>query len=449
MKAKKHIFFLIFFVILTLCIDSNVISNFEVNIVTATRTTTSSFNESFYDMAIISTLIFKDEISVLIEHKNTFGTKSFFQAIEHIYSNYTGRDYPEKIKYFIKDAIETFNISYVLLVGNIDIVPIRCCYLSSQGERNFITDLYYADVYFPDGRFSSWNSNNNDSLWKFDKNYADLSPDVHIGRLACSSQLELKIVIDKIINYESSESKEWFNKMIFIGGNTFPQVFLDSPEGERINEIIIKIMSCFEPIRIYTSNNLFKPRNINRIISSSGGGFLMYSGHGTPHGFHTYDWKAWSSNFFYLRFYNNYHIRNLNNGEKLPIMFFDACSTAKLDYTKQEFREHNMLLFLYYQIFNPVELSDDLISCFAWNMVKNENGGAIATIGSTRRSYSTELYGGGKLAIEFFKAYDSNITLGEMFTNAQISYINQLPNDFLTISQFILLGDPSLKISGC
>ncbi len=31
--------------------------------------------------------------------------------------NIDGRDKPEQIKYFIKDAIETYNITFVLLVG--------------------------------------------------------------------------------------------------------------------------------------------------------------------------------------------------------------------------------------------------------------------------------------------------------------------------------------------
>ena len=43
--------------------------------------------------------------------------------------------------------------------------------------------------------------------------------------------------------------------------------------------------------------------------------------------------------------------------------------------------------------------------------------------------------------------YDG-ITVGEMLTQAQNDYINNVGKDFFTIEEFILLGDPSLKVGG-
>jgi len=200
-------------------------------------------------------------------------------------------------------------------------------------------------------------------------------------------------------------------------------------------------------LKIFASKGLFNPKNINQILGE-GAGFLTYSGHGTPVGIFTYSNLAFSSNILFLKIYTSINIKNVNNGDKLPIMFFDACSTARLDYTKQEFRNDNIVLYLYYSLFDSSELPGNLISCFAWNMIKHENGGAIATIGSTRIAYSTSTSGAGELLIDFFKAYNNDITLGEMLMNAQISFIDENPYDLLTISEFILLGDPSLKIGG-
>ncbi|RLF51297.1 MAG: peptidase C25, partial [Thermoplasmata archaeon] len=72
-----------------------------------------------YDMVIIAPSEFSDALQKLVEHKNNYGVKTFLMTTEEIYSKYNGRDEPEKIKYFIKNAIEQYGIKYVLLVGGL------------------------------------------------------------------------------------------------------------------------------------------------------------------------------------------------------------------------------------------------------------------------------------------------------------------------------------------
>jgi hypothetical protein len=56
--------------------------------------------------------------------------------------------------------------------------------------------------------------------------------------------------------------------------------------------------------------------------------------------------------------------------------------------------------------------------------------------------------GAGYLNVQFFNAYEVGVTAGEMLTKAQNEYINYVGKDFFTIEEFILLGDPSLKVGG-
>ena len=56
--------------------------------------------------------------------------------------------------------------------------------------------------------------------------------------------------------------------------------------------------------------------------------------------------------------------------------------------------------------------------------------------------------GAGYLDVHFFKAYEEGVTPGEMLTQAQNDYINNVGRDYFTIEEFLLLGDPSLKIGG-
>ena len=90
---------------------------------------------------------------------------------------------------------------------------------------------------------------------------------------------------------------------------------------------------------------------------------------------------------------------------------------------------------------------------FAWAFLKLENGGCVANIGATRSAYTfvdkDGVYAGaGYLDVHFFKAYEEGIKVGEMLTSAQRDYANYVGKDFFTIEEYILLGDPSLRVGG-
>jgi len=215
---------------------------------------------SSYDLVIITPSKFANELNRLETHKNNVGITTFLKTTEEIYADYNGVDKPEQIKYFIKDAIETYDIKYVLLVGGLKsqiyakpkddtnqgskgwYLPVRYTNLYDKpkfplySEENIfdpgvISDLYYADIYDGEGGFSSWDPNDDGvfAAWAYPdpnvKNDTDIDmvPDVCIGRLACRSLKEVKTVVDKIIKYETSNVKEtdWFNKVTTITGDGF------------------------------------------------------------------------------------------------------------------------------------------------------------------------------------------------------------------------------------
>ena len=206
-----------------------------------------------YDLVIISPSKFSTELERLVDHKNTFGMETIVKTTQEIYDECSGRDKPEKIKYFIKDAIETWGIQYVLLFGGLKStiwgkakdnqnhgsfgwhIPVRYSnfqydgaesYNFTSGEPGYLCDLYYADIYKEGGVFDDWDSNGNGIFaeWSGDevRDELDLYPDVAFGRLAVRNDQEAKDVIDKIINYEKLPADpSWFKRMISISGDGF------------------------------------------------------------------------------------------------------------------------------------------------------------------------------------------------------------------------------------
>jgi hypothetical protein len=93
-----------------------------------------------------------------------------------------------------------------------------------------------------------------------------------------------------------------------------------------------------------------------------------------------------------------------------------------------------------------------LQKCNAWEFIKQEKGGSIATISETRAGQLVrdDLPSGfnGLFIIKFFESYETGIILSDMFNNAITSFINETWKNHVTLQMMILLGDPSLKIGG-
>jgi hypothetical protein len=213
-----------------------------------------------------------------------------------------------------------------------------------------------------------------------------------------------------------------------MGGDTFPYIG-NMSEGEFVGDYISTVMSGFNPIKLYASYDTFKPMKINNEISK-GAGFVCYSGHGFQYGFGTSDYNQQKLIKYYTPF-----ILGLKNYKKLPIFYLDACWTGALDYSIGQIK----------------------IPSLAWSLIKKPNGGAIACVASTRVGYGGfegNPMGAGSPCMNacFFESYEPGIYLSDMFVNAQKKYIDKVWDnvftDCLTLQEYILLGDPTLKVGG-
>ena len=271
--------------------------------------------KKLYDLLIITPCDFLSTLNPLIEHKKSLGIKTKLITLGEIYNGaiftVKGRDDPEKIKYFIKDAIERWGIKYVLLVGNSKKMPVR--YILSD---LFISDLYYADIYDAKGNFCSWDSNNNNTFGEINADKLDLYPDVYIGRIPCKDKDELNVVVNKIIFYEKKVyGKRWLKNITICAGDTFPPsklwyligLWVTSKilnrniisdlffkEGEYLGDRISEEIRGFYFKKLYASQffptNDRKPlnkKNIKKEIEN-GAVFALFIGHSSPKMWVTY-----------------------------------------------------------------------------------------------------------------------------------------------------------------
>lgn len=122
-----------------------------------------------YSLLIITPTIFQQALQPLVIHKNAMGLPTKLVTLDKVYRQmyWHGRDDAEKIKYFIKTAIEEWGIKYVLLVGGRSsqvrptwYCPVRYVKMVDDWDAEYLSDLYFADIYDANGNFSSWDNNN-------------------------------------------------------------------------------------------------------------------------------------------------------------------------------------------------------------------------------------------------------------------------------------------------
>ncbi|MBN2372186.1 IPT/TIG domain-containing protein [bacterium] len=172
----------------------------------------SALPQGVYDYLIITNNALRDSQSAytfndLVALKQSKGLSAAIVTIEDdIYPYYTGTengDNADKIRHFIANAYSNWGTRWILLGGDIEIIPKRGVYVSegSYSSTNLPTDLYFACLDGP------WN-NDKDSLWGEYNDGAngkeiDLSPEVFIGRAPVSNETELSNFVAKTIKYET------------------------------------------------------------------------------------------------------------------------------------------------------------------------------------------------------------------------------------------------------
>jgi len=423
-------------------------------------------DNSYYELLIITPNKFVPILKNLEMHKEKVGISTKLVTLKEVYKQmfWQGRDEAEKIKYFIKSAIENWGISYVLLVGDFRIMPIRYCYNadvnSGYNEPRFISELYYADIYDSNGNFSNWDTNNNGVFGEWMGDVAedyniDLYPDVYVGRIACRTKLEVRTMVDKIIKYESNTfGKNWFKNIVVIAGDTYPEY--QNPnwtgnEGEENTVRVLENMTDFLPIKLWASDGSYTgTRSVLRAINK-GCGFLYLDGHANP-----YNWGTHPPNSEkFIDGLSVLSMSRLKNGYKMPVCVVGGCHNLQFDVNIKKLLDDPWYYFTW------------IPECWGWKLTRKIGGGSIATIGCTGLGMTKEdkdsFSGAGDfLEPTFFYEYGTNNThiLGECWGNAITNYLNKYPIDWYTpaawdfaidaktVQQWALLGDPSLQIGG-
>jgi hypothetical protein len=439
------------------------VNDFQIEITVKEKKDSQTLSIDEKHLLIIAPQEFIEPLKEFATHKESKGITTTLVNLESIYDStffpVEGRDNAEKVKYFIKNAYDEWDIQYILLVGGRKpgiaqswYVPVRYVHVFWAEETHYISDLYYADIYNADETFSTWDTDENNIFCQWSNNgilqdEIDMYPEVYVGRWPCRNKFELDIIIEKTITYENMQSQK---KIVLVGGDTFENEGL---EGELVCDKSLEYLPNFSSEKVYGSEMKFTPKNIRDALGD-GAMFMHMHGHGSP-----IKWGTHYPESFDERM-DGIGIKDVPwfSNDEYPILILGGCHTALF----------NISLFHQPWIYGLKITPEGLAWCFA----RKIDGGSIATLGYTCFPTGApgeygDLNGDGinepdcvesgygYMQLQLLKGYGIKQYqyLGECWGYAVSTYNDAFKIPFerwhLHTSQgFVLLGDPSLRIGG-
>lgn len=451
------------------------------------------------ELVIIAPSQFARILSPLVAHKRALGISTSLITLTDLYNEYYAKDHAEQIKLCIRDAVYQ-GTKYVLLVGGLKSkwygvprdslsigandwwLPVRYSNLwdlNKPRDPGFISDLYYADLFTSQGLFCSWDDNgdgvyggwsNPNALGIPQTDTLDFYPDVYVGRLPCRTLAECRTMVRKIIAYETTPADpSWFSRAVVAAGDPYYDPGTNICEGEAIGDEILSHLTDHYLIHLYASSKdeygdgTPLTRNILRELET-GCGFLVLDGHGGPSWWNT----CWPGDCNHTIPFGGLSVKDLwrlTNGERQPVVVIGGCHCCLINVSVLR---------------SLVDWDNSLATwthgrptarCLGEAFLMKRNGGGIAVLGSTGMGYEQsgengDLDGdgrnlpdcdeglGGYLEILFFRAYQNGSrSVGQAWGQAISAYLDVYPGmlhraDAKTVEQWILLGDPSLRIGG-
>ena len=260
----------------------------------------------------------------------------------------------------------------------------------------------------------------------------DNLPDMNIGRISVNNKEDANNIVEKIINYSKANKKsDWRARLSFIS---------DDSEGFSAKcEVLINQYTTpiFDIVRIYLENfkyedNFYVPKekvhllkqynkvspDCNNVIFElfqKGSSIMEFYGHGAP--------NIWADERIWFGGDSKYSDNlRLSNADKLPLIINMTCSTGAIDFPEKPWN-----------------------ICIGEDTLRTKNGGAIALYSPTGDGFTRYHFEISKfIRNAIFK--NNLLGLGDILTQSYINYVAYISN-LSQMDMFILLGDPTLKLS--
>lgn len=306
-----------------------------------------------YEYLIITNEALKPAFQPLADWKRKKGVRSKIITVEEIDQSYIGETQQIRIKTCLKDYYENHFSMFVLLGGDVNVVPAQMCYVNSFEK---IRDFMPADVYYSCmvGNVN-WDTNGDGKPGEYGFDAVNVNPHLYVSRAPVRTLSETKIFVDRTIEYE--QSPKYAKNFLQTGTKLDPRIpgetFADLLFDEVINGKIIMGSDKFFDTYTFTGEDFTSQSFLNTLKSGYTNIEVICHGGNT----------LWS------------------NGSKV---FFDTNAAASMNN-----KWHSLITTVacHTNAFDD-DTSGKEDPCLSEALIRNKNSGVIGYIGSSREGWT-------------------------------------------------------------
>lgn len=162
--------------------------------------------DDVFEYIIITSNELKSDYEPLVDWKRKKGVTTKIITTEDIDETYSGSSKQIRIRSAIKDYFENHQTKYVLLGGDVNIIPVQYCNVRfyEHGYTQYSDSIIPADVYYScmndelnwdtdgDGRYGDYTDN------------VDATPTMYVARALVNTAADVEVFVKRTIEYEQS-----------------------------------------------------------------------------------------------------------------------------------------------------------------------------------------------------------------------------------------------------
>lgn len=308
---------------------------------------------------VISTPQLYNALSAWTAFRQGQGFDLRFSDIAEVLSNEMGANDAEKLRNHLITQQVLYPFSYVLLVGDHDLVPIAYLTPEPNGNQTVASDFYFADL------TSDWDTDGDGRLGEYYSEYGeedygvDYTPEAFVGRFSTNDAAEVSQIAQRIVAFEQSTAafkNKAFLPAAYLNYQGEPQANMPETDGADFMELVkatilrnYQTTTSYEQLGVVPSHPSdfdLNENNFNNLLRTEDFGLINWSAHGSAVSSARKIWMQdtngngipESFEMQWLPLVDKYSFDDIQS-EYGSVIFAASCYNGYLDYSQQSLAE--------------------------------------------------------------------------------------------------------------
>ena len=304
-----------------------------------------------YDYLVITTPELFAAAQPLVTFRQSQGLITAFADINQIMTTSSGINPVEKLRNHLILEYVTAPYTYLLLIGDTDLIPIAHLTPEPNGNETVPSDFYYSDL------SSDFDSDNDGRLGEYDSGM-DFTPELFVGRIPWNDTASVSQICTRIAAFDA-EDFAWKRKALLPAAmlnyaseetgfeRTDGATFMEYCKSNILRDY--QTTTLYEQAGLlpsYPSDYTLQADTLANLISNQSWGIVSWSAHGSPTSTARKVWmNDWNNNNIpepqELNWFSLINLSTFNNlsNQDGSVYFCASCNNGMLDYTQTSLGE--------------------------------------------------------------------------------------------------------------